>query len=273
MNRSILLFLFFIPIAVVAQQRPLPIEPATLLDPGYAAAEFGFSHLRDQPFPLSGLSGHLTKIGTVRFSISLSRFVELQADGTLLDILQVKKRVPAFNSNRTTSKNTTADIGDFSVWTKFGIFNEYRSGIGLAVRFGVQLPNASNESGLGIDEMNFFSSLLIQKHFAGRWTVNAGLGILGDPTLLSSQHDVFLYGVEYFLPFGESVSLLLQTTGRVGHNGIGYERLANGRIGMEKTIGPLSIRAFGIANFSPIDNAKGAELTLAYLFHYLQIGQ
>ncbi|MHB1050751.1 MAG: hypothetical protein ACYC09_11770 [Bacteroidota bacterium] len=272
MNRSILLFLFLIPVSLFGQQHPIPVESAMLLEPGQASAEFGFSHFRDQPYPLSGLTGNLTKIGTVRFCIALSEFVELQAEGTLLDILHITRRVPAFNSALTTAKKVTADIGDFTVWTKFGILNEYRSGINFAVRFGMQLPNASNESGLGIDEMNFFASLLLQKHFAGRWTMNAGLGILSDPTRLGSQHDVFIYGVEYFLPFGETTSFLLQTAGRVGHNGIGFQRLANGKIGFEKTIGPFSVRAFGVTNFSPADNAKGAELTLTYLFHFIQIG-
>lgn len=244
-----------------------------LLEPGHASVEFGFAHFRNQPFPLSGFTGDLTKVGMVRFCIALSSYVELQADGTFLDILRINRRVPAFNSLIATTKNVTADIGDFSVWTKFGIFNEYRSGVNFAVRFGMQLPNASNESGLGIDEMNFFASLLLQKHFAGRWTVNAGLGIFSDPTRLGSQHDVFLYGVEYFLPVSETTSMLLHTAGRAGHNGIGFERLASGKIGIEKTFGSFSVRAFGVANFSPADNAKGAELTLSYLFHLIQIGQ
>jgi hypothetical protein len=272
LNRSILIFLILFPISLFGQQRPIPVESAMLLEPGHASSEFGFSHFRDQPYPLSGLTGNLTKIGTVRFCIALSAFVELQADGTLLDILKINRRVLAFNSALTTSKNVTADIGDFFVWTKFGILNEYRSGVNFAVRFGIQLPNASNESGLGIDEMNFFASLLLQKHFAGRWTMNAGLGILSDPTRLGSQHDVFIYGGEYFLPFGETTSFVLQTAGRVGHNGIGFQRLANGKIGIEKTLGPLSIRAFGVSNFSPADNAKGGEITISYLFHFIQIG-
>lgn len=265
--RSFFLFFFLLPLSVFAQQRPLPLESAVLIESGHALAEFGVSHFRQQPYPLSGLTGNLTKVGTVRFCISLSEYVELQTEGTLLDILQVKDRSPAFNSVRTTLRKITADIGDFSFWTKVRFLNEYRHGVSFAVRFGVQLPNASNESGLGIDEMNFFSSLLMQKHFAGRWTLNAGLGILGDPTQLGSQHDVFMYGAEYFLPVGETISLMLRSAGRIGHDGFGMKRLANSKIGIEKSIGLFSIRMFGVANFSPVDNAKGIELTLSYLFH------
>ena len=255
---------------LAAQQRPLPVEPATLLKYGNAQIEFGGAHFREQPFPLSGLTGNLTKIGTIRFGIALSEYVELQTDGTLLDILNVTDRVRAFNSVRTTTRNPTTDVGDFSFWTKFGLFSEYVSGVGVSIRFGVQLPNASNESGLGIDEMNFFSSLLLQKHFAGQWTANIGLGVLSDPTQLGQQHDVLIYALEYFLPMNGSTFFLLQTAGRTGHDGIGMRRLANGKIGLEKSFGDVAVKMFGVANFSPADNAKGVELSFSYLFHAIE---
>ncbi len=232
--------------------------------------EFGAAHFLGQTFPLSGLKGNLTKIGSIRFCISLSEYVELQTDGTLLNILDITERKSAFNSNKTTSNDPTADIGDFSVWTKFGVLSEYSSGIGISVRFGIQLPNASNESGLGIDEMNFFSSLLFQKHYAGTWTLNAGLGILSDPQQVGSQHDVVTYGIEYVLPVGESMNLLLQTAGRAGHDGIGVRRLANTKIGFEKSFNDVSIKGFGVTNFSPSDNAKGVELTILYTFQIIE---
>lgn len=271
MKKSVLVFVFLLPIFASAQQHPLAVESQSLLPPGQALIEMGASYFQQQPFPLSGLTGDLSKIGTVRFTISLSEYVELQTDGTVLNILSVTERKPAFNSIRTTSRSTTTDIGDFTVWTKFGVVSEYSYGIGLSVRFGVQLPNASNESGLGIDEMNFYSSLLFQKHIAGRWTVNAGLGILSDPTQVGSQHDVFVYGLEYFLPVGETVYLLLQTAGRAGHDGIGVSRLANGKLALEKNFGTVSARFAGVANFSPADNAQGVEFSVSYFFHVVDI--
>lgn len=271
LKHFVLLIVFLNSCIAIAQQRPLSVEPAVINEPGNASAEFGFSHFRNQPFPLSGLKGDLTKIAAVRLCVALSEFVEVQTEGTFLDILQVNERKPAFNSSNTTTNDVTADIGDFFLWTKFAVLNEYRTGIGMSVRFGIQLPNASNESGLGIDEMNFFSSVLLQKHAAGRWTLNAGLGILGDPANLGSQHDVFLYGIEYYLPVGEKLSVLLQTAGRAGHTGVGIQRLANGKAGIEKSFGNLSMRLFGVSNFSPVDNAQGIELSFAYLFHVIHI--
>jgi hypothetical protein len=271
LKNSILVLIFTFPLALTAQQHPLSIENASLLDFGHAQIDFGAAHFRTQPFPLSGLTGNLTKLGSIRFAISLSKYVELQTDGTLLDILQVTKRDSAFNSVRTTQRNPTSDVGDFSVWTKFGVFNESSSGITLSVRFGVQLPNASNESGLGIDEMNFFSSLLFEKHAAGTWTFNIGLGILGDPTHFSSQHDVCIYALGYSMPVNESTLLLVQTAGRIGHDGIGMRRLANGKLGVEKSFGNVGIKLLGVTNFSPADNAKGAELSFSYLFQTFEM--
>ncbi len=270
--KEILLLLCVLPIILISQQHPLAVESATLLNPGHAQIEFGTAHFREQSFPLSGLKGNLWKIGNLRFCISLSGNVELQTEGTLLNVLNITERKPAFNSGITTSNNPTADIGDFSLWTKFSVLNEYTSGIGFSVRFGVQLPNASNESGLGIDEMNFFSSLLFQKHFAGLWTINTGLGVLGDPTIVSSQHDVFVYGIEYSLPIGETTYLYIQSAGRRGHDGNGVWHLSNAKLGIEKSVTDnILVKIFGVRNFSLLDNAKGIELSAVYTFHVKEI--
>ena len=271
MKKTIVFLFFILPSLVLTQQHPLVVESAELLEPGLAQADLGIAHFRNQPFPLSGLTGNLSKFGNIRFAVSLSEYVEVKIDGTLLNVLSVTKRDPAFNSIRTTRSNTTGDIGDFTIWTKFGVLNEYRTGIGFSVDFGVQLPNASNESGLGVDEMNFYSSLLFQKHYGGRWTGNMGLGILSDPTVLGQQHDVFIYGLEYMLPVGSTTTAILQTSGRKGHSGTGVQRLANATAAIEESVGDVSVQLSGIINFSPADNAKGISLSISYLFHVVDI--
>lgn len=269
MKKQVLFAIITSSFFALAQQRPVAVESPRILKSGNAQFEFGAAYFHHQAFPLSGLTGKLFKIGNIRFGISLSETVELQTEGTLLNVLHVTERKPAFNSAITTTKNPTADIDDFSLWTKFKLLNEYSTWFGLSVRFGVQLPNASNESGLGIDEMNFYASLLFQKHFAGRWTVNVGLGILGDPTLPNSQHDVCVYGLEYLAPVSATTFIVVQTAGRTGHNGIGVNRLANGKAGIENSWGNVSLKALGVLNFSPIDNTKGAEISFSYLFQML----
>lgn len=274
MNRSCIVLLSLVLLVshhARAQQHPLPVESAELLETGHARLDLGTSYFLNQPFPLSGLEGHLLKFGNLRFAIALSEFVELQTDGTLLNLLDVTKRDSAFHSDITSTATPTGDIGDFTVWTKFGVLNEYRTGIGVSIRFGVQLPNASNESGLGIDEMNFYASMLFQKHLAGLWTVNAGLGILGDPTVLGQQHDVLLYGLEYFLPVSSSASVIIQTAGRRGHWGPAVFPLTNVKFGAEYAAEHFTFRAVAVKNSSRYDRAKGIELSIAYPFHIIEI--
>lgn len=259
-------FLLLYPVLLAAQQQPLPVEPASVLNAGEAAVSLGAGYLHDQPFPLSGLSGDLARVGTLRFSIAVSEYAEMQLEGTLLTALTVRERRPAFNAAVTTTNDRTADIGDFTVWTKFTVLQERRHGLTAGMRLGVQMPNASNESGLGVDEMNFYSVFLFEKSFTGRLLVNAGLAIYSDPARLGSQHDMFVYGAEYRHPVSTDASLYVQAAGRDGHTGPGVPRLATLRAGAELSRGPLSARFAGILNSAPSDKARGAELTLTYRF-------
>ena len=255
------------PSILFSQQYPVSTESAGILPAGTAHAELGIGEYFDQTFPLSGLDGNLTKLGIMRFGFSYDGNVELQFDGTLLDILRVKGREPAFNNSLTTSKSVTSDIGDFTLWTKFRLVSEYHSFSSVSIRFGVQLPNASNESGLGIDEFNFYSSFLFEKHLAGvRWVLNAGLGILGDPVTLSEQHDTFIYAAGSYIPIGDRSTLVMETAGRTGHHGLGVYRLTNAKAGGQTVFGGIAIKLLGVMSFASSDNAQGAELSVGYDF-------
>ena len=78
-----------------------------------------------------------------------------------------------------------------SAWSAEG---ERRPAFG--VRFATRLPNATNESGLGLDTTDFYASLLVAKTVQSvRLVGNIGSGILGDPTDGQRQNDVLTYGV------------------------------------------------------------------------------
>ena len=256
-----------IPCLLLSQQNPVSTESASILPRGDAHAEVGFGRYYDQTFPLSGLEGTLSKIGMLRFAYSYDGNVELQFDGTLLDVLDIQSRHDAFNSAITTKNRVAGDIGDFTLWTKFRLISEYHFFSTLSVRFGVQLPNASNESGLGIDEFDFYSSFLVEKHVAGaRVVLNAGLGILGNPAVLSDQHDTFIYAFGSYVPIGETENIILEIAGRTGHQGIGVYRLANAKAGGETRFSGLSWKLLGVMSFSRSDNSRGAELVVGYNF-------
>ena len=259
--------LLCLPALLFPQQYPINAETPTILPAGSAHAEFGLGRYYNQPFPLSGLEGTLTKLGILRFGYSYDGNVELQFDGTLLDLLDVKSRHAAFNSDIASTNAVTGDIGDFTLWTKFRLISEYHYFSTVSIRFGVQLPNASNESGLGVDDFDFYSSFLVEKHIHGiRCVLNAGLGILGDPTLLSSQHDTFIYGAGAYVPAGGTSTMVLEAAGRTGHQGIGVYRLANAKAGEESSLWGLTWKLLGVLSFSRTDNSRGAELFMEYNF-------
>ena len=271
-SRRLTVFLLFlalgsVPYRLWSQQYPVSTESPWILDAGTAYAEVGFGRYLDQPFPLSGLEGTLTKVGNLRFGYSYDGNVELQFDGTLLDVLNVESRRPAFNSAIATTNSVTSDVGDFTLWTKFLLITEYHFFSSVSIRFGVELPNAGNESGLGIDEFDFYSSFLLEKHVGGvRFVLNAGLGVLGNPAILSDQHDTFIYGFGGYIPVGDRSNIDLEAAGRTGHRGIGAYRLANAKAGVQTLFGDLTVKLLGVMSFTPADNSRGAELAFGYNF-------
>ena len=50
---------------------------------------------------------------------------------------------------------------------KIRIFRKAPSGPSFGLRFATKLPNASNESGLGLDTTDFFASVLVAKTMRG----------------------------------------------------------------------------------------------------------
>ena len=264
-------FLSSIPVILLSQQYPISTETPQILPAGGAHAEVGFGRYVDQTFPLSGLEGTLTKLGNLRFGFSYDNNVEIQFDGTVHNLLEVKSRHEALNSALATTNSVTGDIGDFTLWTKFRLISEYHFFSTVSIRFGVQLPDASNRSGLGVNTFDSYSSFLVEKHFGGiRWVVNAGLGILGSPAELRQQHEMFIYGFGSYIPLGEELNLLIETAGRTGHQGPGVYRLANADAGVQTMLAGLSWKLLGVMSFSPSDNSKGAQIVVGYDFTIIE---
>ncbi len=253
-----------------SQQTPIPVEPPTIISAGSANVSVGISHFVNQQYPLSGLEGNLLKIGNLRFGFSYDGCVELQFDGTVFNILKIHQREKAFNSNIVKKGPVMTDAGDFTLWTKFLLLREENSNFNLSFRFGVQLPNTSNESGLGLDVTNFYSLFLLQKYLLGmEWTGNFGLGILEDPTLVSSQHDVIVLGIQNKIFLNTYTSFITEISGRVGHQGVGVRNLWNGKFGIETSSEILRCKLMSVFNFSAADHSTGVELTLSYPFQII----
>src|SRR4029450_7100594 len=96
----------------------------------------------------------------------------------------------------TAASATEAD--DLIIGTKIRIAGETSSRPAFGFRFATKLPNAGNESRLGLDTTDFFALVLAGKTTQSvRIVGNIGLGILGDPTNGQRQNDVLLYGVSF----------------------------------------------------------------------------
>ena len=217
------------------QQRPLVTEPVETVKPGYILMGVGIEFLQDAKFPFSGLEGDLTRAGVAEVRIGAGKIVELQLQGSIRNLLNVERRFPAPNTHRLNFLgDSTSDFGDLTMATKVRLKKEKGKWPALGMRFGMEFPNAGNEKGLGNDETNVFSSILLEKKLGRlRLLSNLGLSILGDPESPGAQDDLYSYGFAVLYPIHQKVTLLGDVYGRFGAGGIGTEEQSLLRVGAQ----------------------------------------
>jgi len=78
--------------------------------------------------------------------------------------------------------------------------------LGVALQFGVKLPNAPDDNRLGTDEsdISMLGSVGMARSRWG-WAAHAGFGILGNPTEAAVQDDVLLFGAAAWAGGGGAV--------------------------------------------------------------------
>ena len=160
---SILIVLSTVTVAS-AQQRPLVTEDPETIGLGLVLLEGGFDFQRSVFYPVSGLEGNLLRLPTLGVSFGISSIAELQIDGGLYNRLSVNTRRPAPLSNLLDfTGDHTSDVEDITIATKIRVAAEKPGRPAFGLRFATRLPNASNESGLGLDTTDFYASMLIGK--------------------------------------------------------------------------------------------------------------
>jgi hypothetical protein len=258
----------------VAQQRPLVTEDPEVIGAGLILLEGGFDYSHDILFPASGLQGNLLRAPLLGLSFGLSSIAELQIDGGLYNKLTITHRdvgpAPLGNQLDFTGDSTHA-VEDIVIATKIRIASETPSRPALGIRFATKLPNASNESGLGLDTTDFYAQFLLGKTVRSvRFVGNVGLGILGDPVRGDNQNDVLQYGFSVARAIREGVELVGELNGRnntrSGEPPIGTDNRALIRLGARLTKGTVRIDGAFLLGLTTRDPGYGFTAGATWVF-------
>lgn len=261
----------------LAQQRPLVTEDPETVGAGQVLLEMGLDYARDTLYPVSGLEGHLLRAPLVGVSIGISSIAELQFDGGVYNRLSIKRRFSAPLAGMVTvTGDMTSSVEDLVVGTKVRLASEGSSRPGVALRLATQLPNASNESGLGLDTTNFFASLLVAKTVESvRLVANVGLGILGDPTRGDRQNDVLTYGISFARAISQAGEVVGEVNGRVNTRSEtpppGTDTRSILRFGTRYTLGAVRVDTAAIVGLTIRDPGFGVAAGLTYVFNAFQL--
>lgn len=256
-----------------AQQRPLLTEDVDIIPPGTMRIEAGIDFLQGAKYPVSGITGDLTRVGVIGINIGFAPNVEFQIEGVAQNFLSINTRgVSAVPLTLAPGTNTANDTGDFTLATKIKLRNESKRGPALGFRFGVQLPNSNQARGIGLNQTNAFGSILIGKKFGadGRFNTfgNLGIAILTAPTTLFTQNDVLTYGVAGIFRVNRQFSLAGEVNGRAntrpGNGPLGTESQAEARLGMQVRASGLRFDFAGIRGLTRFTHNTGVTVGVTY---------
>jgi hypothetical protein len=255
-----------------AQQRPLVTEDPEVVGAGLILIEGGFDYGTDMLFPASGLKGNLLRLPLVGVSVGLSSIAELQIDGGPYNRMSIKSRQPGpLAGMMNFTGDRTHDVEDIVIATKIKLLSETPTRPAFGVRFATKLPNAGNESGLGLDTTDFHVQVLAGKTVRSvRLVGNAGLGILGDPTRGDNQNDVLDYGISVARAVAEGVEVVGELNGRAntrsGTPPAGTESRATVRIGGRLTRGTVRLDAGLLLGVTARDPGVGFTAGATWVF-------
>jgi hypothetical protein len=269
---AVLLVCTVVPGVGFAQQRPLVTEDPETIGAGLVLLEGGFDKQFQVFYPASGLEGDLLRLPTLGVSFGISSIAELQLDGGLYNRLNVTSREPAPLSGLLNFSGTsTHDVEDITIATKIRLLSETPGRPAFGIRFATRLPNASNESGLGLDTTDFHASVLLGKTVQSiRFVGNAGLGILPDPVEGNRQNDVLTYGASVARAVQQGLEVVGEINGRLdmreGDPPVGTESRGAIRVGGRFTRGTVRVDAGVIVGLTSRDPSIGFTAGATWVF-------
>ena len=270
-------FLLFAAGVASAQQRPLTTEDPETFGAGRVLLEGGFDYSRDAEYPVSGLEGQLFRFPMIGVSFGISSIAEIQLDGGLYNRLRISERNEAPLAEMVTATgDSTHSVEDIVIATKVRLVPEGVAHPAIGFRFATRLPNASNESGIGLDTTDFFATLLFGKTIQSiRIVGNGGLGILGDPTRGNRQNDVVVYGVSMARAVTQAAEFVGEIVGRLdvrnGDPPPGTESRGIFRVGTRYTIGGWRGDASVFIGLTSNDPTVGVGAGFTYVFNAFSV--
>jgi hypothetical protein len=259
--------------AARAQQRPLITEDVDIITPGSLRIQAGVDFMQRARYPVSGLEGDLTRAGVIGITIGLAPNVEVQVEGVAQNFLAINSRTrSSIPLNIAADANSTNDTGDFTLWTKIKLRNETARMPSIGFRFGVELPNSNQASGIGLNQTNAYGQVLIGKKFGHNARVNTfgnlGIGILGVPNESFAQNDVLTYGLAGIIRLDKTFSLVGEVNGRAntrpGTGPLGTESQGEARLGMQVRASGLRFDFAGIKGLTKFSPRSGVTVGVTY---------
>ena len=257
---------------VEAQQRPLVTEDPETVGSGLVLFEGGMDYGREIFYPVSGLTGNMLRLPTLGLSLGVSSIAEIQLDGVGYNRLVVTDREEAplshlldFSGDRTTS------AGDFVIGTKVRLVSETEGRPAIGVRVATKLPTASSESGIGVDTIDFHTSVLVGKTVQSiRVVGNLGVGILPDPVEGHRQNDVVTYGFSLARAVRQGLEVVGEINGQLnlrdGDAPPGTDSRGAMRFGARFTQGTVRVDGGVIIGMTSRDPSFGFTAGLTWVF-------
>jgi hypothetical protein len=269
MLKRFLLSLTFIILSnslATAQQRPLITDDIDTTPPGTIEIAAGTDFLQNQRFPLSGLKGDLTRVGDIRIRTGYAGNVEVQIEGVIQNFLAIDSQNPNPSIPLDLNGNSTNDFGDIKTSVKVRLRNESKNLPALGFKFGFQIPNSDQSKGIGTNQIDLFSKIIVQKKFgkekgkSPKLNVfgNLGVGIMSAPLDDFTQNDVLLYGLAGIYRATDNINIASEVNGRVSTRGsttpLGTESQGQFRLGTQIKASGLrfdTAAIFGLTKNSP----------------------
>jgi len=176
----------------------------------------------------------------------------------------------------TVTGDSTSDVDDLTIGMKIRVAAETASRPAFGFRFATKLPNASNESGLGLDTTDFFASLVGAKTVQSiRVVGNVGMGILGDPTRGDRQNDVLTYGFSLARAITQPAEVVAEINGQIdtreGAPPPGTGSRGQVRVGGRYTVGGWRADAAVLVGVTTRDPGIGFAAGFTYVFNAFKI--